>query len=224
MTIRYRINHPAHYFDALQSWAALNDRMPPSEGLISEWYARSVLLRPVACVSFALAVSYMASGQAPQAAGNSVSSVISGFQPLEVGLDQAQIRTYCIGTTDSSCELPSFALGPSATWNLKRFLAIDASYMVTPSAGAAASNVFGGRITEFLAGPRLEARAKHYGYFIQAESGYLRWDHVITGFYYPTPHSFAFDFGSLTNFVSDVGPGVEYSPTSRIHIRASLRT
>ena len=164
----------------------------------------------------------MASGQAPPAAGNSVSPVISELPRFEVGLQTEQIRTNCVGTTNPTCEIPSFAVGPSGTWNIKRFLAIDANYLVTPSAGTESSNNFGGRISELTAGVRLEARAKHYGYFIEAQPGYLRWDHVITGVYYPTPQTFAFNFGSATHFISDVSLGMEYSPSSRIHIRGEL--
>jgi len=164
----------------------------------------------------------MASGQASLASDNSVPSIFSRLPRFEVGLQTAQIRTNCVGTTDETCELPSFAVGPSGTWNVKHFLAIDADYVITPSAGTASSNAFGGRISELIAGVRLEARARHYGYFIEAQPGYLRWQHVITGVYYPTPQSFAFDFGSGTHFVSEVGPGVEYSPSDRIHIRGQL--
>jgi len=164
----------------------------------------------------------MASGQAQPAAGNSVPRVISGLPRLEVGLQTAQIRTNCVGTTEETCGIPSFAIGPSGTWNLKRFLAIDANYVITPSAGTASTNLFGGRISELMAGVRLEARARHYGYFIEAQPGYLRWHHVITGVYCPSTQSFAFDYGSATHFISDVGPGMEYSPSSRIHIRSQL--
>jgi hypothetical protein len=164
----------------------------------------------------------MAFGQTPSAAGNSVSPVISGLPRFEVGLQTAQVRTYCVGTTDETCEIPSFALGLSGTWNVKRFLAIDANYVVTPSAGTASTNAYGGRISELMAGVRMEARAKHYGYFIEAQPGYLRWHNVITGVYNPTPDSFAFGFGSVTHFISDVGLGMEYSPSSRIHIRGEL--
>ena len=189
---------------------------------ISRWYAPTMPLRRALCLSFALAVSSMAPGQAPPAAGNSDSPAISRLPRLEVGLQTTQIRTNCVGTTDETCDLPSFAVGPIATWNLKRFLAIDANYVVTPSAGTASTNAYGGRISELVAGVRLEARARHYGYFIEAQPGYLRWQHVITGVYYPTPQSFAFDFGSATHFITNVGPGVEYSPSSRIHIRGQL--
>jgi hypothetical protein len=137
-------------------------------------------------------------------------------------MQTAQIRTYCVGTADATCELPSFAVGPSGTWNVRRFLAIDANYVVTPSAGTASSSAYGGRISELMAGVRLEARARHFGYFIEAQPGYLRWHNVITGVYNPTPQTFAFNFGSVTHFISDVGPGVEYSPSSRIHIRGEL--
>jgi hypothetical protein len=164
----------------------------------------------------------MALGQAPPAAGNSVPPVIFGLPRFEVGLQTAQIRTYCVGTTDETCEIPSFALGLNGTWNFKRFLAIDANYVVTPSAGTVSTNVYGGRISELMAGVRMETRAKHYGYFVEAQPGYLRWHNVITGVSYPTPQTFAFDYGSVTHFISDVGLGVEYSPSSRIHIRGEM--
>ena len=153
-----------------------------------------------------------------------VSNIISDLPRFEFGLQTAQIRTVCFATPPPSnpCVVPSFALGPSGTWNIKRFLAIDASYLVTPEAGTESSNLWGGRISELLAGVRLEARAKHYGYFIEAQPGYFEWHNVITGVNYPTPQTFAFDYGSVTHFVSDVGPGMEYSPSSRIHIRGEL--
>lgn len=105
---------------------------------------------------------------------------------------------------------------------MRRFLALDASYLVTPSSGSGSTNLYGGRISELLAGARVEARTKHYGFFLEAQSGYLRWSNVITAVYHPTPTSFAFDFGAETHFIGDVGPGVEYSPSSRVHIRGEL--
>jgi hypothetical protein len=173
-------------------------------------------------LSLALAVSSMIYGQARQVAGN-VPPVMSGFPRFELGLQTAQIRTNCVGTTDPTCELPSFALGPSGTWNIKRFIAIDASYLITPSAGEASTDAYGGRISELLAGIRLEARARHYGYFVEAQPGYLRWHKVITKVnYQPGFPPFTFDFGSVTHFIGEVGPGVEYSPSPRVHIRGEL--
>ena len=130
-----------------------------------------MLLRPAVFLSLALAVSSMAFGQAPPAAGNSVSPAISSLPRFEAGLQTAQIRTNCVGTTNETCEIPSFALGLSSTWNVKRFLAIDANYVTTPSAETASTNADGGRIFELLSGVRMEARAKHYGYFIEAQPG-----------------------------------------------------
>jgi hypothetical protein len=133
-----------------------------------------------------------------------------------------QIRTYCVGTTDETCEIPSFALGLNGTWNVKRFLAIDANYVVTPSAGTGSTTAYGGRISELMAGVRVEARAKRYGYYIEAQPGYLRWSNVITGVNGRNPDSVFFDSGSVTHFISDVGLGVEFSPSSRIHVRGEL--
>ena len=183
---------------------------------------RFVDSRAVVSLSFVLAVFSVASGQVPSSSGNSASPSISGLPRFEVGLQTTQIRTNCVGTSDETCEIPSFAVGPNGTWNLKRFLAIDGNYVVTPSTGTESTNLFGGRISELMAGVRLEARATHYGFFIEAQPGYLRWNHVITAVRPPTPTSLAFDYSSVTHFISDVGPGVEYSPSSRIHIRGQL--
>jgi hypothetical protein len=181
-----------------------------------------VLRRPTLYLSLAQAVCSTVSGQAAPASGNPAPPVISSFQRFELGFQTAQIRTNCVGTTDPSCEIASFAVGPSGTWNVNHALAIDANYLITPSTGTATSNAYGGRISELLAGVRMEARAKHYGYFVEAQPGYFRWHHVITGTYYPTPDTFAFYFGGKTHFVSDVGLGMEYSPSSRVHIRGEL--
>lgn len=181
-----------------------------------------MLLRPIACLLLTVGMSLVVSGQTAHVAGDSVSPLPSGFQRFDFGLQAVQIRTNCVGTRATRCVIPSFALGPSGTWNAKRFLAIDASFVVTPSSGSGYTAGYGGRISEILAGARLEARAQHYGYFIGAQPGYLRWSKIVTGVYYPTPYSYAFDYGSETHFISDVGAGMEYSPTSRIHIRGGL--
>jgi hypothetical protein len=185
-------------------------------------YARIVLLRPAVYLLLALAVSSVACGQAPPITGDTISPSTSNLPRFEVGLQMTQIRTYCVGTTDETCEIPSFALGLNGTWNVKRFLAIDANYVVTPSAGTGSTTAYGGRISELMAGVRVEARAKRYGYYIEAQPGYLRWSNVITGVNGRNPDSVFFDSGSVTHFISDVGLGVEFSPSSRIHVRGEL--
>lgn len=162
----------------------------------------------------------MVCGQSPQAERGL--PAFAGLQRFEVGGQTAQIRTFCVGSPGRQCGVPSFALGASGTLNLRGFLAIDAGYFVTPSAGNGATNAYGGRVSELLTGVRAEARARRYGFFIEAQPGYLQWHHAITGVRYPTPTTFAFNYGSVTHFVSDVGPGVEYSPTARLHIRGEL--
>lgn len=170
-----------------------------------------------------LAVFSIACAQTRQAASNFGPPVIAGIPRFEADVQGAQIRTFCVGTLDKQCGIPSFALGPSGTLNLRGFLSVDASYLTTPSAGVGATTFYGGRVSELLAGVRAEARARHYGFFVEAQPGYLQWHHVITGISYPVPCSYwVFDYGHATHFISDVGPGFEYSPSSRLHIRGEL--
>ncbi len=75
---------------------------------------------------------------------------------------------------------------------------------------------------EFLTGGRAEVRAKNYGFFLKAQAGDLTWTKVITQVVYPTPTTFSFVYGNRNLFASSVGAGFEYSPASRIHIRAEV--
>jgi hypothetical protein len=76
----------------------------------------------------------------------------------------------------------------------------------------------GGRGVEFLLGPQVETRAKHYGFYVEGKPGLLHWSQGVQSFTPPaTPN-----FGGRDLFVSTVGGGAEYSPGSRIHFRTEV--
>jgi hypothetical protein len=64
-----------------------------------------------------------------------------------------------------------------------------------------------GGISEFLAGIRIESRARQWGVFARFSPGVMSWK---TGTVY----------GSINDFVVESGAGVEYSPSPRVHFRA----
>jgi hypothetical protein len=144
----------------------------------------------------------------------------SGLTRFELGLQVADIRTECIGSR-YQCKLPSFGLGIGGVVNLNAHFAIDASYLETPQSGE--YNTTGGHASEFLIGVRTEVRTRHYGYFLRAQPGYLRWNHDTTGatitFH---PFKFAYNYGTGTSLAINLGAGFEYSPTSRVHVRAEV--
>jgi hypothetical protein len=144
-----------------------------------------------------------------------------GLRRIEFGLQIADLRTGCIGS-GVSCYLPSFALGGGGTFNLNKHFSVDGNFLVTTQSSSGATNFSGGRASELLLGARAEVRARHYGYFLTARPGYLRWSQVITGVSFPTPSTFVFSYGSRTYFASDLGGGVEYSPSFRIHLRGEV--
>jgi len=54
---------------------------------------------------------------------------------------------------------------------VKRFLAIDATMWYTVSRNRS-TTAYGGRISELMAGVRVEAGRNAYGYYIEAQPGY----------------------------------------------------
>jgi hypothetical protein len=140
----------------------------------------------------------------------------TGLRRFELGGQIADMRTAC--TSTGSCIEPAFALGPGGVINLNRRFSIDAALNITTGSGTEYSGVEGGRGTEFLMGPRVETRAKHYGFYVEGKPGLLHWSHVEQSF---TPPS-TIHFGGRDLFVSTVGAGVEYSPGSRIRLRTEV--
>jgi hypothetical protein len=144
----------------------------------------------------------------------------SSLRRIELGVDFANIRTDCIGS--KGCELPSFGVGAGGSFLLNSVMAIDANVAVTPMTSQGGTNNSGGRHAEYLLGLRAEARGQHYGYFLKAQPGVLRWSHVIRQVVYEPDGRFYFLYGDRKDFVSNISAGFEYSPTARVHIRGEI--
>ena len=140
----------------------------------------------------------------------------TGLRRFEIGIQTADVRTGCIGST-LSCPLPSFALGAGGAMNLNQHFSLDASFLITPQSASYVTNTFGGHASELLLGARAEVRARHYGFFLKAQPGYFSWSHLITDVTSRTP-----PVGRQTYFASNAGAGLEYSPSARIHLRGEV--
>lgn len=162
--------------------------------------------------------------QAVQTSGpeNQTKANAADLPRFEIGMNFADIRTDCINAFDTSCELPQFAIGLGASYNLTSHFAIDGDFLETPTVSKSATNHYGGRHTEYMAGLRTEARARHYGYFLKTQIGSLSWNHVITGVIQPPNGPFYFLFGEQRKFAANIAAGFEYSPTPRIHFRGQI--
>jgi hypothetical protein len=139
----------------------------------------------------------------------------ASIQRFEVGIAVSDLHAGCV-TGNQGC--PSVAGGVGAAINLNRRFALDANVNFT-SYSAAGSNFTGGRLSDYLFGVRLETRAKHYGYFIKAQPGLANWSHAVM-LAVPIANGIDFTFNEVGRFVTEVDGGFEYSPTSRIHLRA----
>ena len=142
----------------------------------------------------------------------------AGIRRFELGGQIADMRTVCIST--GSCIEPAFGLGAGGAINFDRHFSLDAVMNVTTGVSTEYSGVEGGRGSEFLVGPRVETRAKHYGFYVEAKPGWMHWDHVVES--QPSAPSYTPVFGGHNLFASTVGGGVEYSPWSRIHFRTEV--
>lgn len=169
-----------------------------------------------ACLLSLRATAYAQEGPSIDLAQDKPAAEISRF---EVGSQTTDIRTGCIGQKE--CFLPSAGLGLGGVLNVSAHFAIDANWNVTPSSSNGSNNLDGGRATEFLAGVRAEVRSRHFGYFLEAQPGVLRWDHVIESATI-TPSTITFTYGAENRFVSAVGAGFEYSPAARVHVRGNV--
>ena len=168
---------------------------------------------PVALVAL---IAHSAWGQSEAAfpdAPRAAQHVETSVRRFELGGQIADTRVVCTGA--GQCIYPSFALGPGGAFNVNGHLAIDAEANVTTGASREYSGVAGGRGAEFLVGPRIEARAEQYGFFLDARPGLMHWSHVLV-----PPYPFA--TGTRDLFVSDVGGGAEYSPDGRVHFRTEV--
>jgi len=146
----------------------------------------------------------------------------ANLRRFEVGVNFADIRTDCISGIDPYCGLPQFALGAGAAYNLDSHFAIEGEFAVTPTTSKVATNFYGGRHAEYLAGLRAEVRAQHYGYFLKAQAGMVSWNHVITQAVNPPSGPFHFLYGDRRKLAGNVAAGFEYSPSPRIHVRGEI--
>ena len=169
-------------------------------------------------VMLMLAVSPLVSAQSTSLPSAPRPSIHRGVQRFEVGVETADMATGC---GFSACQLPSFGVGAEGVWNWKPYLAFEADYLTTPNSSRGSTNLDGGRSIELLAGARAELRARHYGYFLLAEPGVFEWTDVIKGVI-SKPKSFSFTFGHQRRFVTNLGTGFEYSPSSRVHVRMEV--
>lgn len=187
-----------------------------------EWYSRGVRKARLAGFLFVAGMGFGAWGQDPQPRAGAYLPDF-GLQRFEVGAETANIRTACIGSTER-CPIPSFGLGVGGALNLNAHFALDAEFLMTPTASTVTTNAYGGHAMEMMAGVRGEARGRHYGYFLKAEPGFFEWSEVITeADFVPTaPVPFLFSFGGRRFFVSDVGAGFEYSPSPRVRVRGEV--
>lgn len=144
----------------------------------------------------------------------------TGIRRYELGFNTADIRTFCVG--EKGCYLPAFSLGADATMNWSPHFAFDTTVNVTTGAGKGGTNIAGGRTVEVLAGVRGEIRARHYGYYLKMQPGFVYWSSVIHVTAHPAPNTFFFEYDGRTRFVTDVGGGMEYSLTPRVHLRGEL--
>ena len=156
-------------------------------------------------------------------AARSKAADIAGLRRFELGVNFADIRTDCINSIEQKgCGLPSFGVGAGASYNLTGHFAIDGNFTVTPTTSNVATNIYGGRHAEYLAGLRSEARAQHYGYFLRTQIGMLSWNHVITQAIRLPNDQLDFLFGDQRKFAANAAAGFEYSPSPRIHFRGEI--
>src|SRR6202012_4380168 len=124
-----------------------------------QWFARSV--RRVLLITLAWLLTFSSPVQAAD----------SGLRRFGIGIQTADVRTGCIGSA-FSCPIPSFALGAGGAMNLNPHFSLDANFLITPQSASYITNTLGGHASELLLGARAEVRARHYGFFFQAQSGY----------------------------------------------------
>jgi hypothetical protein len=167
---------------------------------------------------FSTVLAYPLCGQDNAAPPLATRQADNSLRRFELGVSVADIRTGCIGTP-YPCHIPSFGLGLGGAMNLNRYFAFDANVNVTPGIGPS-TGIAGGHATEILIGVRAEVRAKHYGYFLDAQPGILNWNQAITKVVTVNPLNLS--LSGVNRFVSDVGAGFEYSPTARIHVRGEV--
>jgi hypothetical protein len=135
----------------------------------------------------------------------------------------------CDHLTDCDPIPPHNSFGPGITINFNKYWALDTTYDFTTGYEPLGNNFYpngsvaGGRGSLALIGGRFNLRAANYGIFTYAKTGAVIWSGIHTeivapGTFFPS----AVTYGEQAYFAIGAGAGVEYSPTPRVHVRASF--
>lgn len=155
----------------------------------------------------------------------------ASIQRFEVGAVYNNLGlTTCDRTAGCPALPPHESFGPSVTFNVDAHWAIDASYIVTSGYQQpeyeyySNGSVSGGRGSTALMGGRYSLRAHKYSLFGYGKTGAVIWSEVPSQELVApgtiTPYKLV--FGEQIYFAIGAGGGVEYSPSARVHVRASV--
>jgi hypothetical protein len=157
----------------------------------------------------------------------------ASLQRIEVGAVYNNLGlSPCKVVADCAPIPPHNLFGPGVAINLSQHWAIDASYDATtgyltyPYAGQdyyPNGSVAGGRGSRALAGGRFNLRASRYSFFAYGKAGAVLWSRIYSEVDQPGPFApSSFSYGTHAYFAVGAGAGVEYSPSPRVHVRASV--
>ena len=155
----------------------------------------------------------------------------TSLQRIELGVAYNNLGLNTCYRTPGCAPLPPHnSFGPSLTINLNEHWAVDASYDLTTGykpleyESYSDGSVAGGRGSKALIGGRYNLRASRYSLFVYGTTGALIWsgvpsqDLVAPGTILP----YELIYGEQAYFAVGAGGGVEYSPSARVHVRASV--
>jgi hypothetical protein len=174
------------------------------------------------CFLWALSFAAIASGQCQTA-------------PEGGAVPDANLRRFEIGFVAGDAHFTNYNLTPQGPWptveiglgaamNLKPSIALETKLTMTPRQYCYDSAVCGGHALEFLLGPRAEARTRRFGLFGEVEPGFLSWSQATTAVTLTgTSPTIETDTRQRRTFFAwQLGGGLEFSPTQRVHLRAVL--
>ena len=151
-------------------------------------------------------------------------------QRFEIGAEYAYLGTNTCYYRANCERPPSVAFGPSIAVNVSRHFSIDSTFLTLvkeqqPPTPFADYSVAGGRGTALLTGPRFQIRRPKYSLFVFGQAGFEHWSQA------PGPSTITVT-NNQVNFYRTSAPqtyisaggglGAEYTPTPRLHIRASV--
>jgi len=140
----------------------------------------------------------------------------AGLKRFEVGFEAADLHfSGC-----PYCPAPQSSLAAGAVVNVNPYLALESRFDLTSSVDCYDSPICGGRATEFLLGPRAEARSRRWGLFGEAEPGLVSWSAASN--YETLNETFNIIPVRRTFLSMELGGGVEYSPVPGLVLRGDL--